>query len=88
MHLQNPAWLSMVQRMTRRVNGAAVRAIREALGISQVSLARRVQVTKSHMSMVEAGLTGASPEVARRIASELGVSYDAITNSAPEEVPA
>ena len=77
--------------MARRVNGAAVRAIREALGISQASLARRASITESHLSQLERGINGASPQVTRRLATELGVPYEAVTQSvadAPEDVPA
>ena len=66
--------------MTRRVNGAALRAIREALGIRQDALAHRVGVTKSQLSKIEHGASGASPETARRLAEELGVGLDAITH--------
>ena len=72
--------------MTRRVNGAALRAIREALGIRQDALAHRVGVSKSQLSKVESGANGASPEVVRKLAGELGVSIDAITH--PVAVPA
>lgn len=72
----------------RRINGAAVRAIRLALGISQASLARRAEISKAQMCQIELGTNGASPEVGRRLAAELGVSYDAITQAAAEEVPA
>lgn len=70
--------------MARPVNGAAVRAIRQALGISQASLARRARIAESHLSQVERGINGASPEVTRRLADELGVSFAAITSAEPE----
>lgn len=66
----------------RRVNGQAVRAIRDALGISQADLARRVEVSKAHISQLEAGKNGASPGVTRRIAEALNTSYEAITEAA------
>lgn len=74
---------------TRRViNGEAVRAIREAIGVSQASLARRVEISKNHLSMVESGKSGASGDVTRRIATELGVSFEAITQVIVARVPA
>lgn len=72
--------------MTRRVNGAALRAIREAMGIRQDALAHRVGVSKSQLSKIEHGASGASPQTMRRLADELGVTIDAITH--PVAVPA
>jgi transcriptional regulator with XRE-family HTH domain len=74
----------------RQVNGAAVRAIREAAGISLAELAGRALIAKSHLSQLERGVNGASMPVARRIATELKVPIDAITTAAPdaEAVPA
>jgi len=69
---------------TRRVNGAAIRAIREALGLSQRELAARAGVRNTQISNVEAGVNGMSPAVARRVADELGVPLAAITNPVPE----
>lgn len=74
--------------MARRVNGPAVRAIREALGISGANLARRVKISESMLSQVERGINGASPEVTRRLADALGVSFAAITFPVPEPEPA
>jgi transcriptional regulator with XRE-family HTH domain len=73
--------------MTRRVNGAALKAIREALGIRQNALAYRVGISKFQLSKIEHGVNGASPEVTRRLADELGVSLDAITHPV-QPVPA
>ena len=66
--------------MTRRVNGAALRAIREALGIRQDSLAARVGISKSALSKIEHGVHGTRPHIIRSLAGELGVSVDAITS--------
>lgn len=65
--------------MQRRTNGASVRAIREALGITMTSLAARCKVSKPFMSMVETGASQPSPKVARIIADELGVPLEAVT---------
>jgi transcriptional regulator with XRE-family HTH domain len=73
--------------MTRRANGDAIRAIREALGIRQDALAARVGITKSQLSKVEHGANGASPEVMRKVADELGVTLDAVTYPVAEPVP-
>jgi len=74
--------------MTRRANGEAIRAIREALGIRQDAMAARVGITKSQLSKVEHGANGASPEVMRKLADELSVTLDAITYPAPAAVTA
>lgn len=64
---------------TRRTNGMAVRSLRLTVGIPQVDLARRVQISAAFLSNVEAGRKQPSAAVARRIADELGVPLDAIT---------
>ncbi|MFJ9895279.1 helix-turn-helix domain-containing protein [Streptomyces sp. NPDC091280] len=50
---------------------ARVRRRRVEAGLSQVSLARRVGVTKGHLSLVESGGRGASPELLGRLANAL-----------------
>jgi len=72
--------------MRRRVDGAALRALRENRGIRQDVLARRVGVSKSALSHVERGDNGARPEIIRKLADELGVDVDAITH--PVAIPA
>lgn len=63
----------------RATNGAAIRAIRETLGVPQGKLAERVGVSHGFLCNVEAGKKRPSPAIARRIADELGVPLDAIT---------
>ncbi len=63
----------------RETNGAAVKAIREALGVPQGVLAREVTVSQGYLSNIEAGRKQPDPAVARRIADRLGVPLDAIT---------
>lgn len=74
--------------MARKTNGATVRVIREALGISLTSLAARASLSKSYLSELERGAYQPTPEVAQRIATELGVKLDAITYPVPDEVTA
>lgn len=64
---------------TRALNGATVRELREALGVSQRDLAARCEITQGHLSHVEAGKYKASPELARRLADKLGVPLESIT---------
>lgn len=73
---------------TRQVNGAAIKAIREAMGISQRSLAARACISASQLSNVETGANGMSPQAIGNIAGILGVSLDAITYPVPDSVPA
>lgn len=62
----------------RRTNGAAIRAIREPLGIAQYELAKRAGISRSHMNKIENGVEQPKFETAARIAKELGVPLDAI----------
>jgi transcriptional regulator with XRE-family HTH domain len=74
----------------RETNGAAVKAMREALGVPQGVLARDVTVSQGYLSNIEAGRKQPDPAVTRRIADRLGVPLDAITYpvAAAEAVPA
>jgi transcriptional regulator with XRE-family HTH domain len=74
--------------MLRKTNGATIRALREALGISQASLAARAKVSKSYLCEIELGAHQPTTEKAQRIASELGVTLDAITHVVPEAAEA
>lgn len=65
--------------MQRRTNGAAVRVIRGALGISIGDLAARASISPEYMSMIETGARQPSAVVARGIADGMGVPLDAIT---------
>lgn len=64
---------------TRTLNGATVRVIREALGISQADLAARADISQGALSHIEAGKFGTTPQTNRKIADGLGVPLDAIT---------
>jgi transcriptional regulator with XRE-family HTH domain len=70
---------SLAYMALRETNGAAVKAIREALGIPQGILARDVVVSQGYLSNIEAGRKQPDPAVARRIADRLGVPLDAVT---------
>ncbi len=74
----------MTTATTRAVNGATVKVVREALGISQRDLAARCGVTQGHISHVERGVFQASPQLARVLAEKLGVPLEAITYPVPE----
>ena len=74
----------------RAVNGSAVRVIRELLGISQRDLAARCEITQGHLSNVERGIFGASPQLGRVLADKMRVPLEAITYpvAEPAEIPA
>lgn len=76
--------------MERRTNGATVRVVREALGISLTDLAARAGIAKPYMSQIETGAKQPSPSVARAIADGMGVPLESITYpaGAPEPVAA
>jgi transcriptional regulator with XRE-family HTH domain len=73
--------------MARRANGAAIASLREALGISQRSLAARIGIRPSALCKIERSANGAGTETIKRIATELGVPLDAITYPVPEPEP-
>jgi len=74
--------------MARAINAAALREIRDLVGISQRELARRCGVTQPAIVCLERSKNGASPELMRKLASALGVPLDAITVPLPEPEPA
>lgn len=64
---------------TRRLNGATVRALREALGIRHGEFAARVEIDRGFLTKLEQGSRQPSPAVLRRIAMGLGVSIEAVS---------
>jgi transcriptional regulator with XRE-family HTH domain len=73
---------------TRAVNGATVKVIREALGISQRDLAARCDISQGALSNIERGIHGTSPETNRKIADSMGVPLESITYPVAEPVAA
>lgn len=72
---------------TRALNGATVRELRVALGISQRDLAKRCGITQGALSNVERGVQGAyGPLLPPKLAQALRVPIDAITY--PVAIPA
>lgn len=71
----------------RAINGDAVKAIREALGITQPELARRCGITQPSLSNIERGERNASPHLTRALADQLGVAVAAITSVTPDAEP-
>lgn len=57
-----------------RVNGAAIRAVREAKGLSLRSLAAAVDISPAYLSRIERGqrgTNGVDPDTCHRIAAAL-----------------
>lgn len=63
----------------RRTHGPAVRAIREALGIKHGEFAIRCLISPGYLTNIESGRKQPAPDVAKKIADQLGVTLDAIT---------
>lgn len=64
----------------RAANGAAIRALREAVtGMSVSALAARLGVTQGYLSNVELGHKQPTNEFLARVARELGVPINAIS---------
>ena len=70
--------------------GERIRAAREAARISVRELARRADVSPSHVSQVERGLASFSVRTLYKVASELGLSMDMLFDEVPavETIPA
>ncbi|MFJ5785402.1 helix-turn-helix domain-containing protein [Streptomyces hydrogenans] len=66
-------------------NGAAIRTIREARGMSLQRLARLIERSPGFVSRVETEDRGASPETLGRIATALRTPIHAITREKPRD---
>lgn len=64
---------------TRKANGASIRAIRELTGISLSDMAKRVDIGRSYMSLIETGARQPKSDKLRLIALGLGVPLEAIS---------
>lgn len=75
---------------TRKLNGAALRALRIAHRIPQGDLALRLDISQGYLSNLEKGAKQPSPVMLGRIADELGESIEAISFVVPDlaQVPA
>lgn len=69
--------------MERTLNGPAVKAIREALGMTPDDLATRVGIGRPHLVNIETGRRQPSKAVAAALAVHLGVPFVAITYPTP-----
>lgn len=66
------------------LNPSALRVIRQRSGVTVTSLAAAAGITQAHLSNIEAGRRGASPEVSARLALALKIDLPSIlTETAP-----
>lgn len=72
----------------RRVNGASIRALREARGIRQADLARSAGLSATHLNQIESGHKQPSAERLDSIATALGVEVEAVSYVLPHLVVA
>lgn len=56
--------------------GKLIRLAREARGIRQLQLARKVRMSAATLSLIESGQQHPTPALARRIASALGLEVE------------
>jgi transcriptional regulator with XRE-family HTH domain len=69
-----------------RLNARAVIALREAEGLTQTALAKRLGISKASMCQFENGQRQPSAATAKAIAKALGAAFGEITE--PAEQPA
>lgn len=62
--------------------GLRISTLRRALGISQATLARSVEVSPSYLNLIEANKRQVGGSLLQRIAAELGVAIDDLTGEA------
>lgn len=62
-----------------RLNGTAVRVIREFQGVKAAELAKRISVTPGYLSRLEQGSRQTGVENIAKIANALGIPRDAIS---------
>ena len=65
---------------------AAIRAAREAAGISQVELARRMGMDQSAINRIESGRRAVSEPTMWRVATALGLSMAELVQGGPRDL--
>jgi transcriptional regulator with XRE-family HTH domain len=73
---------------SRRLNGAAVKAIRESLGINASTIAKDIGVSRGYYSRLESGDRSGTPQTMKAIADRLKVQLDAVTIKGDDEAAA
>lgn len=69
----------------RHTNGTTIASMRKQVGLKQVTLAAKADITPAYLSQIENGVRQPGLDVARRIANGLGVPLEAITYTVPDE---
>lgn len=72
---------------SRVINGEAVRACREALGLTQAGLAAAIKTDPSTISKIERGVHQPSAPTAWKLARRLGVPLSDISDPVPGGEP-
>jgi transcriptional regulator with XRE-family HTH domain len=65
----------------------ALKWARQAKGLSQAALARRLEISSSHLCEIEKGTRGPSPELLLRIATELQCPPQVLKRKQPTTWP-
>jgi transcriptional regulator with XRE-family HTH domain len=68
-----------------RINGEALKALREKDGRTVSELAATAGIDRSHLSNIEAGRRGVHPKMVGELARILGVPFSALTNGVKQE---
>jgi transcriptional regulator with XRE-family HTH domain len=68
--------------LTREAVGAALRQVRYAAGLTQQHVARTAGIRPDRLSRIERGLSGASPDMAERLAQTMAVDLDELARLA------
>jgi transcriptional regulator with XRE-family HTH domain len=68
----------------RRSFGRAIKAAREARGLTQRELAEAARIADKYLSRIELGMATPSVYVASRLAQALGASLDSLIVSSPK----
>ncbi|MBT5576151.1 MAG: helix-turn-helix transcriptional regulator [Microbacteriaceae bacterium] len=68
--------------------GERIRSARESAGISVRELARRIDVSASHVSQVERGLASFSVRALYSVVNILGISMDSLFEQSPDKISA
>ena len=68
---------------TRKINGATIRALREAIGVRAQVFATDCGISPGYLTNIEKGRRQPAPDIALRMAYRLGVTLDAITYPPP-----
>ena len=71
----------MQQEINYKDVGARIKRLRMQAGISQIELAKAINVSQTHMSNIENGNTGISLGTAVRISRTLGCSIDSFADA-------